>query len=332
MSPVIIKNGFTKQYLDGEVDMADEHARLKSCYGELTSKYEQMVIEGTGHTGVGTIIDLNNAQVAKMLGVDMILVANGGLGSTIDELELNRQICVAHGVKVRGVIVNKVKEDKVDQVKYYLGKALANWGIPLLGCIPFAQYLDSPTMMDLEGLFKTQALSGGDNKQHHYEKFELVTAGLTHFAQKLHRLEKQGHKEQVLGNVRGSLGDPFSSVPCASSRTLYVTHASRSDAILGYLSHAHKVMKLNRNVFKGGMVLTGSEQEISGIHSERLSWLKEQIGLSHVPVIAVPHSSHETMQRLHAFTAKLNKADPKRTDIVAKHYAQHLDIAGILGE
>lgn len=38
----------------------------------------------------------------------MILVANGGLGSAYDELELNRGICEKYGIKVRGVVLNKV--------------------------------------------------------------------------------------------------------------------------------------------------------------------------------------------------------------------------------
>ena len=38
----------------------------------------------------------------------MILVANGGLGSAYDELELNRGICEKYGIKVRGVLLNKV--------------------------------------------------------------------------------------------------------------------------------------------------------------------------------------------------------------------------------
>lgn len=47
-------------------------------------------------------------QVAKALNADMILVANGGLGSAYDELELNRGICEKYGIKVRGVVLNKV--------------------------------------------------------------------------------------------------------------------------------------------------------------------------------------------------------------------------------
>jgi hypothetical protein len=46
----------------------------------------------TGHVGVGSIVGLSNARVAQELGLGMVLVANGGLGSAFDELELNRQV------------------------------------------------------------------------------------------------------------------------------------------------------------------------------------------------------------------------------------------------
>lgn len=51
--------------------------------------------------------------MAKALNADMILVANGGLGSAYDELELNRGICEKYGIKVRGVVLNKVRAFEV---------------------------------------------------------------------------------------------------------------------------------------------------------------------------------------------------------------------------
>ena len=71
------------------------------------------VLEGTGHTAVGSIVNLNNAQVCAAINADMILVANGGLGSTYDELELNRCMCKEYGVKIRGVLLNKVILEQV---------------------------------------------------------------------------------------------------------------------------------------------------------------------------------------------------------------------------
>ena len=51
---------------------------------------------------------MNNADVAKLLGLDVLLVGNGGLGSTYDVMVLNRTLCRAAGVRVRAVVINKV--------------------------------------------------------------------------------------------------------------------------------------------------------------------------------------------------------------------------------
>ncbi|CAM9654872.1 unnamed protein product, partial [Discosporangium mesarthrocarpum] len=137
-----------------------------------------VVLEGTGHTAVGSVVNLNNAQVAKALDADMILVANGGLGSAYDELELNRGICEKYGLKVKGVVLNKVVPEKVDMVNEYFGKLLKSWDVPLLAVVPDEPYLGRPSLMDLEGIFKTQLLSGhARRKAPHYSiKHTLMVA------------------------------------------------------------------------------------------------------------------------------------------------------------
>ena len=59
----------------------------------------------------------SNADVAAWVGADVVLVANGGIGSAFDELEMNRIMLKDKGVRVRGVILNKVRPDKVDMIR-----------------------------------------------------------------------------------------------------------------------------------------------------------------------------------------------------------------------
>jgi dethiobiotin synthetase len=109
MSPLILDRGYTRRYLDGEVDPTAQKSLIAAAFERLISEKDVVVVEGTGHTGVGSIVGCNNAAVAAMLGIDVVLVANGGLGSTYDELEVNKQMCLAYGVKVGGIIINKVR-------------------------------------------------------------------------------------------------------------------------------------------------------------------------------------------------------------------------------
>ncbi len=45
--------------------------------------------EGTGHPGVGSVVDMSNAQVAQLLGAPVVMIVEGGIGSTIDLLNMN---------------------------------------------------------------------------------------------------------------------------------------------------------------------------------------------------------------------------------------------------
>ncbi len=88
----------------------DQFKAMQESYETVAKVSDAVILEGTGHTGVGSVVDLNNAQVAKRLNADMILVANGGLGSAYDDLALNYLMCQRWGVKVIGIILNKVND------------------------------------------------------------------------------------------------------------------------------------------------------------------------------------------------------------------------------
>lgn len=116
MSPVIFPQGFTRDFLDGKISSESLIQKIKGSHDTLMKQSEFVVCEGTGHTGVGSICEVNNAQVASALGMDAICVALGGLGSSFDQLALNREMLEKHGVKLRGVILNKVNPEKMDMI------------------------------------------------------------------------------------------------------------------------------------------------------------------------------------------------------------------------
>ncbi|HEX8939705.1 MAG TPA: AAA family ATPase [Candidatus Limnocylindrales bacterium] len=151
MSPVHIPRGFTKAYIDGEVveDLGD---RLRAAHATLGDR-EVVLIEGTGHAGVGAVVGLSNASVAAMLDAPAVIVSEGGVGRPIDEIVLNAALFARHGVEVAGAIVNKVDLDAQPRIERYLGRGLARHGIDLLGILPYRPILSSPTLaMVLEGL------------------------------------------------------------------------------------------------------------------------------------------------------------------------------------
>jgi phosphate acetyltransferase len=184
MSPMIVGPGFTKDFLDGKKDISSLRKKITTSF-EIISQNDFTIVEGTGHVGVGSLLQLNNADVAALLGLEMILIAQGGIGSSFDELALNRALCEHKGVKIKGVILNRVKAEKREKVIAYMGKALKQWDIPLLGCIPYNQYLNTPSVADFENLFNTRLLSGEEYHYRHFETIRLVATSVETFKEKI---------------------------------------------------------------------------------------------------------------------------------------------------
>lgn len=168
MSPIIVQRGYVKDYIDGKIHHRVQLATIQEAYTRLGESNNIILCEGTGHVAVGSVLGLNNAQVAKLIGADMVLVTNGGIGSSFDDLELNRLVCEHYGVNIAGVIINKVKPDKVDQTRDYMTRALSRLNLPVLGCVPDRPFLGCVALADLERLFGVQLISGSDQRMKHY--------------------------------------------------------------------------------------------------------------------------------------------------------------------
>ncbi|CAM9750685.1 unnamed protein product [Ectocarpus sp. 4 AP-2014] len=305
MSPLVLYKGYTKDFLDGKMDVREQKRVIQDGFEELIRSNDFVVVEGTGHTGVGSVVGMNNADVAGLLGLDVLLVGNGGLGSTYDVMALNRTLCTAGGVRVRAVLLNKVKRGKEDMVREYIGKALRtnSWDAPVLGVVPWAESLDQPSILDLEQMFGTTALSGREHLLRRYSRFELVTTSLRQLLKKL-----------------GGGG-------ISAKRTCFVTHATRSDIILGLLSHSQDTLdeKNNAKPFDAGLILTGTPPG----HVPH-SFVSEYIGRAAIPVLSVAMSTSEVMHKLEKFTSKMNVKDDLRTRNVIDHYEPEIDFDALL--
>ncbi|MFL5756152.1 MAG: phosphotransacetylase family protein [Chloroflexota bacterium] len=144
LSPVHIPRGFTKAFIAGDV-VEDLGRRIQMAHASFAD-HDVVLVEGTGHAGVGAVIRLSNAAVARMLGAPAVIVSEGGVGRPIDEIVLNASHFAAHGVTVAGAIVNKVDLDAQPGLPDILERGLANHGIPLLGVLPYRPILSNPTL------------------------------------------------------------------------------------------------------------------------------------------------------------------------------------------
>jgi dethiobiotin synthetase len=249
-SPVLIPPGYTRNYLDGKVTGAHQREAILGAYRAIARQSDIVLAEGTGHVGVGSIVDASNADVAKLLGASMVLVANGGLGRTFDDLHLNYALCRSVGVPIAGVIINKIKPEKYEQTRHYLSKAIQQkWGgrhgdedpIPILGTIPDRPFLGCPALQDLERLFGGTLVSGLEHRMRHYrvEDVTLVATSLTVFLKRLRAAAAAAaaaSTSKAATATNSNTAIDGRTLPAGNrQRTLYVCHSSRNDILLGYL-------------------------------------------------------------------------------------------------
>jgi len=303
-SPILIPKGYTRDYLDGKIRMDHQEALVQEAYRVIRSTSDVILCEGTGHCAVGSIVHASNAQVASWLDAKMILVANGGLGNTFDELTLNKVLCDKEGVEIAGVIVNKVQPDKLDQTREYIQKAMdLHWGdVPLLGCIPDRPFLGCPALSDLERLFGTQLITGKQHRLRHYQIQDLNLVATS--------------RQVFLKTLKNN-----------PQRTLYVAHSSRTDILLGFLQdHPKHSAGAQDSAHQAALVVTGTDEyPLSEQVLELIDAMSDDEAAEAPPVILAPHPTHKVMDMIHRHTPKLNFEDAHRANKAIEHYEPHID-------
>jgi len=159
MSPITLPRGFTSDYIMGRVS-EDLEAEVLASFGRVAAEKDLVVIEGTGHAGVGAVVGLSNARAAAMLGAPVIIVSEGGVGRPIDEIVLNRALFAQHGVEVIGAVVNKVDVQSHPHLPDVLARGLAQHGVELLACIPYSEFLANPSLELVVTHLEGELLSG----------------------------------------------------------------------------------------------------------------------------------------------------------------------------
>jgi BioD-like phosphotransacetylase family protein len=313
LSPVHIPRGFTKAYIAGEV-VEDLPARIARAHARFAG-HDVLLIEGTGHAGVGAVIGLSNAAVAASLGAPAIIVSEGGVGRPIDEIVLNASLFAKHGVDVAGAIVNKVDVKAQPGIRKVLERGLAPYDIPLLGILPVRPILSNPTLeMILEGVHGETLHPGPD--------LERVIDGVAIGAMEPgHMLERIGPKTLVI--VPGDREDVILTLTTAhlmgTPRTATTEELIQPDQptqpTLG-LDDSHAGAAI-------GLVLTGGYRPRKAV--------VEAIRRADLFATLVPDDTYTVASEVHDLLVKTHAADVEKIELIKELVASNLDIDRILG-
>jgi dethiobiotin synthetase len=176
MSPVALHRNFTKDFLNGQLEDLSLGDCILSAVEELDAKYDFLIVEGAGHGGVGSVIGLNNAKVAKMLNAPVVIVTESGIGRVIDAVHLNLAIYRQEQADVRALLVNKLLPGKRESILGYLCNSFSHLGLPVIGGFNYSPILANPTLSHISRLLNLPLHGNQDDRTRIIHNIQLGAA------------------------------------------------------------------------------------------------------------------------------------------------------------
>lgn len=285
MSPVTVPKGFTESYIY-EPDPKKLASDIKSSFNALAKDHDFILIEGTGHAGVGSVFDMSNADVAKLIGSKVILVSPGGVGRAIDEILLNKAYFDRLGVELLGVIVNKVHPDKYEKVSRIVRDGLERKGVPVLGIIPHVKLLTRPLVSELMMDLDAQLISGEGSLKNVVEKF-------------------------VIGDRL-----PHNALDSFASNTLLIVPATREGLIMTAL--CGNLIEGDLSYSVSAMIFTDGTRP----HERIFDILKR----THIPILGVPEDSFTVATRINNMILKIRSEETEKIKTIQSLVDTYVDI------
>lgn len=146
MSPFVLQQGDTRRIMDNELSRGKLTRQMLDAIAELDAKNDFLIIEGAGHTGVGSVFGCNNARIAREINSPVLMVTGGGLGNVIDSAMMNYALFQKEQASVKAILVNKIIPEKRERTLAYLEKAFEPEGIKVVGGFNYQPILANPTL------------------------------------------------------------------------------------------------------------------------------------------------------------------------------------------
>ena len=291
MSPIAVEKGFTEKYIVNP-DKRSISKQIKDSFRRVSKKQDLVIVEGTGHAGVGSVFDHSNATVAKLLGANVIIISSGGVGRPIDEIVLNKALFEKEGVKVLGVIVNKVLPEKFDKINKLVRLGLGRKGIKVLGVLPYDPMLTRPTIGQIVEETSFEVLCGKD------------------------------YLEYPVSQVMVGAMEPHDAVKYITEDSLIITPGDREDMIMTALSAFREPDKKKLKI--SGIILSG------GITPEIP--IMNLLIKADIPVLLAKSDTYDVATSIHDMTVKIRAQDKEKISAVIKLVEQYVDLDRIYKE
>ncbi|MBI4977794.1 MAG: AAA family ATPase [Spirochaetes bacterium] len=290
MSPVAIPRGFTTDYIQNRSKYAHLKDDILRAFETVSKDKDVVIIEGTGHSGVGAIFGLSNATVARMLNAKVIMVAEGGIGSAIDEIVLNAALIDKGGLEIIGVIINKVLEDKYEKIKEIVSKDLIYKNYKPMGFIPYRSFLTYPHISQIREKTKSEIICNGE------------------------------HMNDYVENIVIAAMEPQNTIAYLTNRSLVITPGDRIDNILVAIS-TH-LMGQDEDIHVAGILLTGGFMP----HQSIITLLKK----TNIPVMITKADTYNVASQVYSLTVKTQPSDGAKVEIIKDVFEKYADTTTLM--
>ena len=255
-------------------------------YKKIERSHDFVLVEGSDFSNDGKVIEFDlNIEIAKNLGMPVVLVANAG-GKTLEEFSGNLDAAVnthlQRGIEVFAVMANKIKPKNLKLVQERLRESLED-EIQIF-TIPRVKNLSHPTLNEIVQAMSAKVLFGHDYLDNQTGSFGVG-------AMQLHNYLKHLRKQ-----------------------SLVITPGDRSDIILGALQ-AHQSEKYP-NV--SGIILTG------GIVPEP-SIMALLEGTEDVPIVSVNHGTFDAANTIGNIKSKIYARSKQKINTSTRLFESHID-------
>ncbi len=289
MSPIAVEKGFTEKYIS-RPDRNNITKQIQDSFRRVSKNHDMVIVEGTGHAGVGSVFDHSNATVAKLVGAKAILISSGGIGRPIDEIMLNKALFEREGVKMLGVIINKVLPSKFEKINTLVRKGLERKGVKVLGVIPYNPMLSRPTI--------EQILEESD--------FEFICG--------------KDRLECPVSQVIVGAMEPHDAIKYIVDDSLIITPGDREDMLMTALGcfreTDEKRLKVSGIILSGGIM---PDQPILNL-----------LNKANIPVLLSKSDTYDVATCVHDLTVKIRPQDTDKINAVVKLIKDNVDLDTIL--
>lgn len=294
VSPVILDSSFVRHCIDADCRQELEQ-QIMVAYERLKQGRDMLVIEGSGQTSVGEVVNLSNARVAEMLGSKVIILAEGGIGNTVDNVVLNANFLQQFDVEILGVVINKVYKSKIDQIKEKTGRALKQRGLEVLGVLPYESMLTYPSLAHIL-----------DN----FTDFEPYT-----------QVGKAARHRNISRIVVGAM-TPREALKYLKGNELLITGGDREDMIVSALCRTAIHLQSGRGGSVSGIITTGGLKP----HSSLIE-TAENLGIL---VMGTDEDTYTVASRIKDMTVKLRPNDKEKIDRTKEIVRENINLDKIL--